>query len=412
MEEKSEQASPSSNIKQRILCEECKTNSSKYKCPGCSVRSCSLPCVNSHKKRTACTGKKTITSSIPISQFDDNLLISDYNMLEDVKRIADSARRLRVKLCGYGYPQFRLPIFLKKLQKAAASRRTKLQFLSNGMSKRQKNQTCYDNRQKFISWTIEWRFHSTDIVLVDHGVNENTTLSSVIENHLKPGPWNHSLRQFCNHTLDSLKFFIRKNPKGSRSPFRQLNVRAPICEQLSNMVILEYPVIHVYLPSHSYNFLVINDLAQRKIETKEPVCDDSPSTKGVAFKEEEIEDRGDLDPLVSDLMNPANDKRPRTKNEQDELVPPPQVVPIKRAKSLGFGRIEDENVGGKSCIEQLDEIGDFDFDFDFDPDLYPDLFDANADCIFDFDGELAEERDVEDGEFLGEEELEEGEIPQ
>ncbi|KAL6557466.1 hypothetical protein OROMI_017816 [Orobanche minor] len=410
MEEKSEQSSPSSNIKQPSLCEECKTNLSKYKCPGCSVRSCSLPCVNSHKKRTACTGKKTITSSIPISQFDDNLLISDYNMLEDVKRIADSARRLRVKLCGY--PQFRLPFFLKRLQKAAASRRTKLQFLSNGMSKRQKNQTRYHNREKFISWTIEWRFHSTDIVLVDHGVNENTTLSSVIENHLKPGPWNHSLRHFCNHTLDSLKFFIRKNPKGSRSPFRQLDVRAPICEQLSNMVILEYPVIHVYLPSHSYNFCVINDLARREIEIKEPVHDDSPSTKGVTFKEEEIEDREYLDPLVSDLMNPANDERRRTENEQDELVRPPQVVRIKPARSVGFDRIEDQNVGCKSCIEQLDEIGDFDFDFDFDPDLYPDLFDANADCIFDFDGELAEERDVEDGEFLGEEELEEGEIPQ
>ncbi|CBI38917.3 unnamed protein product, partial [Vitis vinifera] len=48
-------------------------------------------------------------------------------------------------------------------------------------------------RDKCITWTIEWRFHSIDIVLLNHGINENSTLSSAIENHLKPGPWNHSL---------------------------------------------------------------------------------------------------------------------------------------------------------------------------------------------------------------------------
>jgi hypothetical protein len=38
-------------------------------------------------------------------------------------------------------------------------------------------------------------------------------LNPIIENHLKPGPWNHQLRQFCEEQLDCLKFFIRKYPK-------------------------------------------------------------------------------------------------------------------------------------------------------------------------------------------------------
>ncbi|CAA0820717.1 HIT-type Zinc finger family protein [Striga hermonthica] len=211
MEEKTEELSPPANKRQPILCEECKLYPSKYKCPGCSIRSCSLPCVNSHKKRTACTGKRPVTSFVPISQFDDNLLVSDYNMLEDVKRIAESAQRMRMKLCGNSH--FKLPLPLKNLKYAATSRRTKLLFLSSGMSKRQKNKTYYNYRKKFILWTVEWRFHSTDVVLLDHGIHENTTLSSVIENHLKPGPWNHPLKQFCDEALDSLKFFIRKYPK-------------------------------------------------------------------------------------------------------------------------------------------------------------------------------------------------------
>ena len=68
----------------------------------------------------------------------------DYNMLEDVKRIADSAQRMRLKLCGYSH--FRLPFPLKGLRSAAANRRTKLLFLPSGMTKRERNRSYYNNR--------------------------------------------------------------------------------------------------------------------------------------------------------------------------------------------------------------------------------------------------------------------------
>ena len=58
------------------LCQECKLNPSKYTCPGCSVRSCSLPCVKAHKQQTGCTGKRQQTQFVPLSQFDDTLLLS------------------------------------------------------------------------------------------------------------------------------------------------------------------------------------------------------------------------------------------------------------------------------------------------------------------------------------------------
>ncbi|XP_060217042.1 uncharacterized protein LOC132644463 isoform X1 [Lycium barbarum] len=129
-------------------------------------------------------------------------MAKDYNTLEHVKRFAESARRMRQRLCGYSH--FKLPFPLKNLRRAAASRRTKVQFLSSGMSKREKNQTYYNNRNKFISWTIEWRFDSTDVVLIDHGVHEDTSLCSVLETHLKPGPWNHPLKQFCEEGQNHL----------------------------------------------------------------------------------------------------------------------------------------------------------------------------------------------------------------
>lgn len=72
------------------------------------------------------------------------LLLADYNMLEDVKRVAESAKRMRQKLCGYSH--FRLPLHLKNLLRAASDRRTKILFLSSGMSRRLKNQTYYNER--------------------------------------------------------------------------------------------------------------------------------------------------------------------------------------------------------------------------------------------------------------------------
>ncbi|KAH8520510.1 hypothetical protein H0E87_001816 [Populus deltoides] len=127
--------------------------------------------------------------------------------LEEIKRVADSARRTRTKLHPHP-PYSRLPPHRQDLKRAAARRRTKLLFLPSGMSKRGKNQTQYDPRKKSISWTIEWRFHSTDV------------------KHLKPGPWNHPLRQFVISLLDSLKFLSGKYPKSNQICHHNASVKA------------------------------------------------------------------------------------------------------------------------------------------------------------------------------------------
>lgn len=68
----------------------------------------------------------------------------DYNMLEETKRVAESALRMRNQLCKNPH-YFKLPYLLRRLQSAAASRRTKLWFLPSGMLKRENNQSRYDN---------------------------------------------------------------------------------------------------------------------------------------------------------------------------------------------------------------------------------------------------------------------------
>ncbi|XP_058760110.1 uncharacterized protein LOC131633415 [Vicia villosa] len=303
-EEQTENVSNRIIPKLLIQCEECKSNPSKYKCPGCSIQSCSLPCVKAHKVRTGCNGKRNQTGFVPISQFDDNILLSDYNLLEDVKRVAEVASRTRTKL-GVSTPYFKLPRYLKSLQHAARSRSTNLLFLPNGMSKRENNRTQFDNRKKSIHWTIEWRFHSTNIVLHDHGVHENSSFDTILEKHLEPGPWNHQLKEFCDQR-DRLKLFIRKYPKGPKSPFKELDMKAPIIQQLENIVILEYPVVFVFLPSHAINFEVIKNVIPSTPKSPQKDSEVNLIPEGVSFREEEIEDDNNFDdPKVFDLLKHA-----------------------------------------------------------------------------------------------------------
>ncbi|CAN1190820.1 Box C/D snoRNA protein 1 [Linum perenne] len=427
-----------------VLCVECQEKQSKYKCPGCSLRTCSLPCVKSHKLRTGCSGKREVAPFIPISQFDDNTLLSDYNFLEEVKRVADAGQRMRSQLRAY--PQYRLPHHLKCLKSVASSRKTNLMLLPSGMSRRDKNQTRYDQRKKLILWTVEWRFHSTGVVTLDHGVDENASIFSEIHKHLQPGPWKNQLKQFCEEDLESLKCFIRKYPKG-KSPFRELDIKAPLREQIAHLSILEYPVIHVYLPSHSYDFEVVKDLrpvAYRQ-EPKSSIPNDQQIPKGVTFKEEEIEEEeeenGCSEVQVYDLakkpiptpghnkapqkatdsstaeISVANDAQIRQAPEKKPITSPGRNKAPQKASNSSTVEISvanDAQIHPAPKDKRVDEM-----DFNFDPSLldsYSDILDSiDTEDFLDFEGELTIEMDGDEEDVFGSnlsvEELEEGEIP-
>jgi hypothetical protein len=313
-----------------------------------------------------------------------------------VKRVAESAQRTRFKVCGINH-NFKLPWNLKSLKNAASSRRTKLQFLSAGMSKREKNKSYYDNRKKAISWTIEWRFHPTNAIIIDPRVMENEKISSVIENHLKPGPWNHQLKQFCEEPLESLKLFIRKFPKGQKSPYRQLDINAPIREQLSNIFILEYPVIHVFLPSHPINFEIMKDIidTNRPNNTlKDSVPNNEPSPKGISSREEEIDDDDSTDPRVLDMMEQVKPGQTLSETEKD------------LTQCLAITDGSPNKIEKPMDLESMAFDFDFNMDFDFDQgsmnpylDLLPETSLTNLDEFLDLEGVFPEGVELEEGEI-------------
>uniref|UniRef100_A0A453B063 Box C/D snoRNA protein 1 n=9 Tax=Aegilops tauschii subsp. strangulata TaxID=200361 RepID=A0A453B063_AEGTS len=110
------------------LCQECGEQPWNYRCPGCSRLTCSLPCVQAHKRRTACSGKRPRTVPVALAQFDGNQLLSDYNLLEETSQVRESAHRLLDGFgCGFeGRHGAQLLPWLSFLGKAAERRGVRL----------------------------------------------------------------------------------------------------------------------------------------------------------------------------------------------------------------------------------------------------------------------------------------------
>lgn len=275
------------------LCQECEQNEFKYKCPGCGVRSCGLGCVKAHKERTGCTGKRDRTVFVPLAEFCDNVLVSDYNLLEEMLRQTESAKRLRAPLGGL---KFEMHPAMKSLQHQAKMRETALLFLSHGMSKRKSNSSFFDRKRKCIFWRIEWVFEGTEVRIVNARVDENSTLKSVLEKHFVVRPDNTAvitqLRHFYREPINELKLYFQKEPsKATSKEFYELDVEDTVRSQLAHKTVYEYPVIHVAISANPNRFPVaICEKPVISVETDAAMPDAEPEVQGISFQEEEIEE--------------------------------------------------------------------------------------------------------------------------
>lgn len=266
--------------------------------------------------------------------------VSDYNSLEEAKRAAESAHSSSGNINGFrGYIGFKLPRNILLLRNAANKRGTKLLLLPPAMSKRKMNQSRYDRKRNSIFWTIEWKFHGTDVVTVDHNVDENLSLIYVIKKHLMPTRLSSQLTSYCSVKATDLKFFIRKTPKGLDSPFRELDIIAPISKQLSDVVILEYPVIFVCLPSHSFHFEVENDT--KSAYKKQAIVTTStltPSPKAIILPKKEVEESvfcTDQSALLQFNTQVLLDYNTRISNEVGECSKPNSENSVNEEKPFG-----------------------------------------------------------------------------
>lgn len=75
-------------------CEVCNQGvQGKYRCPRCSIVFCSAACCKKHKADTGCNGIRDKCAFVPLDQFNDRTMLSDYVLLEDAQRKKDNGYR-------------------------------------------------------------------------------------------------------------------------------------------------------------------------------------------------------------------------------------------------------------------------------------------------------------------------------
>lgn len=130
----------------------------KYKCPRCTIQTCSLSCVKRHKLWSQCSGtrdpaayRKRHQLATP-SSFDQ-----DFNFITRVERTIERAADVAE---GRGIP---LSEERRKRIKGEARRDAEIEQRAAivlkappGMSRALQNKSKWDNRHKCLLWTVEW----------------------------------------------------------------------------------------------------------------------------------------------------------------------------------------------------------------------------------------------------------------
>lgn len=161
---------------------------SKYRCPACDVRSCSLACVRRHKAEQACSGKRDSAKYCSVQTFDDSTLHRDFRFLEGMGRAVDSGKRTRrdterpVAAARNGglTPQ------RQNLVRLANEHGVQLELLPHGMTRQRENSTRYDGRRKWIGWRVELRFVDAGVIHVLPCVPEGLPILQLLRSCLEP----------------------------------------------------------------------------------------------------------------------------------------------------------------------------------------------------------------------------------
>jgi hypothetical protein len=105
-----------------------------YVFAGCRARTCSLECSRAHKERARCSGKRAREAFVPLKDYDERNLLSDYRFVEEAieTRAAAERRLAAAPRSAAGAPE-RLPQHLQALVRAAKQAGVALRLMSPGV---------------------------------------------------------------------------------------------------------------------------------------------------------------------------------------------------------------------------------------------------------------------------------------
>lgn len=307
------------------LCSVCFDHEFKYKCPKCSVRTCSLECNKRHKVQNDCDGKIDNTKFIPKKELSDSTLHlnRDYNFLMKLNRdITVNKTDLRTnaknmfKRTNNSYNRNRnnkrlkvpddprLPI----VQEIYPNPQTMIKrenvlviLLPDGMSRAVSNKTGYDKKLQNFTWTIQWIFEGKDLKkdFISYRINENLSLIDAF-------PLN--VLNIDVQKAD-LKFYL-ENVITTNDKFIKLDGKETISNCLKDTIVLEYPTIHVRL--EDIESITLNKAYEVSKDSSSESDSDSDSSDGSSDDSNDSDDSDDND---SDSDGPPEEHLSKDPNQ-------------------------------------------------------------------------------------------------
>lgn len=238
-------------------CEECKSKQAVYQCPGCELRTCSLECCQSHKKRTACSGKRNRGAFIPLCRMNDNSLRSDYFFLEEVLDQIPRANKMAKMEPSTNYHTVNRNNHrpsagnsnnackkTRRLLQQAERRGVDLQIMPTIMERRKKNSSWYCGPRDTITWKVEAiLMPSQKKFFFSLSENEDNILQHVSK-HMDVNSRNNN-PSFLSIPVQEYQCFIKRLPSSANSPhYVQIQPSDSLRNVLKGLTIVEHPTIY------------------------------------------------------------------------------------------------------------------------------------------------------------------------
>lgn len=292
-------------------CSVCQSSASKYRCPGCSVITCSLPCTKQHRANSGCKGTRDRTAFVPISRFNETHLVSDINLLSDTSRVSEVGRKT-----ANLEEQEHLSKRFKILQGKAKQFNLKLHFLPSMMTKHRNNSTRFDQRTQTLLWHAEVHFN----LLPDggkvelKGLNDSLPIVDAIQGVLGDAA-NEALRnkvkEIYPEDLTQWRIFMLQGMCPANKPlYHPFLAGTPMRQTLLKTDILEYPTIYVTTTENEASFELFSDeiYNQRSRAHLDSIDALAPESSSDDNSSDSDSDSSDTDSSSSDTSSSESEK--------------------------------------------------------------------------------------------------------
>lgn len=234
---------------------------SKYSCPGCGVRTCSLTCFNKHKEATGCSGKSNVslnkTEYLAKDQIDETEMQRDYNFLvnmdrklhvsrdeSDQTRIISTVKRQRRNPRSQGPQGFEFDDDSNVITR----RGVRIRHLPLGMSRRLQNRSRFDKQKDAFYWTLEWVLVDDSFGEIDRFVGAKNDDSTSIQDLIPYRRFGKKLGlEDAEDSSDSslrsrFKFYIISEE--ARNRVVRIPGDTPLAQALNERLFIEFPTIY------------------------------------------------------------------------------------------------------------------------------------------------------------------------